>query len=224
MSQSSLKWKCSPIVVDALLFNFQPLNIIFMTFNETLNQFLILGAALCKHAPSNDLELSQQCIVRDEILYNIEFATQIKNLFENNFIFEGKQGCVPTVKGWKSIQPKVSKPFNRTRIPQEELVLMTISLLDEICYRKQNHPKFQSIWKENSSKLDDSFNCVFKEENNLLANEMIDGIKALGSVPKTVISDVVSNLIPQEVETSVEEVKVVTKTKKAKKAKKEVVA
>jgi len=172
-----------------------------MTFQETLNQFLLLGAALCKHVPSNDLEASQQTVVRDEVLYNVEFATSMKNLFKANMVFESEnQGTIPTIKGWKSLQPQVKvveKPFNRTRIPQEQLVPLTSSLMQEVCYRSKNHPKFKPALNESIEDLVNSYNCL---------NE--------------VISDVVNNLIPQEVETPGEETKTVTKSRK----KKEVIA
>lgn len=171
-----------------------------MTFQETLNQFLILGAALCKHVPTNDLKASQQQVVKDEILYNVEFATQMKNLFKNNFVFEGEQGCVPTRKGWDTIRPQVKvveKPFNRTRVPQEQLVPMTVTLMQEVCYRHKNHPKFAPYIKEQIMELGEAYNCI---------NE--------------VISDVVSSLNQTEVETPIEEVKVITKAKKVKTGKK----
>lgn len=165
-----------------------------MTFQDNLNQALIMLAALCKHVPTNDLELSQQNIVKDEILYNVEFATQMKNLFKNNFVFEGEQGCVPTRKGWDTIRTQVKvveKPFNRTRIAQEQLVPMTVSLMQEVCYRHKNHPKFAPYIKEQIMELGEAYNCI---------NE--------------VISDVVSNLNQQEVQTPVVEVKVVKTSKK----------
>lgn len=147
-----------------------------MTFQETLNQFLILGAALCKHVPTNDLELSQQNIVKDEVLYNIEFATQMKFLFKNNFVFEGEQGCVPTVKGWKSIQPRIQTKVVKQMQPKSVEKMTNVEVLSTfvesgfaLCHRLPSDKLMQKKARESYADVADVLTCVAESFNNVFA-------------------------------------------------------
>lgn len=147
-----------------------------MTYQETLSQFLILGAALCKHVPTNDLESSQQTIVRDELLYNVEFATQMKSLFKTNMVFESEnQGVIPTVKGWKSLQPRVIEKIVKQMVVKPVEKMTDAEILNTwvetgfgICHRLPTGKLMQKQFRNQYADVVSVIECVTGTSNNVL--------------------------------------------------------
>ncbi len=184
-----------------------------MNHGEIIRNFFIYAAAINKIAGEDKQNLLLQELATDAqgvFLANPQYVGYTKTMFQDNVLFANKMGEVlPTVsKGWKYIQPRVvevSKPFNRTRIPQNEIVPFTVSLMEEMCYRKRNHPAFKAIWDTQKVKLDDAMCCVFEEELQAQMDAHNNSVSLVNSTEEVVLET------PNE-----EEVKVVTKSKKAK--------
>lgn len=145
-----------------------------MTRNEMLNQFLILGAALLKESPNGDEHFEmQQSFIKDEVLLNPAFGTPIDNLYKNNIIFNGEQGPIPTIKGWKSIQPRIQTKVVKQMQPKPVEKMTDKELLDNfvdtsitICDRM---PRSKSLQKQSIVSYDalfDAVTCVASTLNN----------------------------------------------------------
>lgn len=145
-----------------------------MNRTQMINGILLLSAALNKEGFTNELEQEQNAQILDEVLQNPFFAKEVANLEKENLIFYGEQGFLPTIKGWKSLQPQtriVNKfvPKVVDKMTDVELLNTFVESGFAICHRLPSDKLMQKKCMGAYNEVEEVLTCVTNSFNNTFA-------------------------------------------------------